>query len=238
MLRLQLDIQTLWKVGSIHISKGNKKLSRKVGNFSLPPRRTCPFFGICGKAYCYAVSADKFRNVTCARWDNFWATRRPTFIDEMVARIIQMRLKVMRIHESGDVYNSAYAEIWGKIARRLPEVRFYMYTKSLPYTAPLKRLPNFTVIFSYGGKLDHLINPDTDNYARVVDSANGVQPNEHLCTAVTPTTIESRKICGRTCTYCHGDGHQVRVCFLKHLKGKNWTTYPQPPHSEKKLGRP
>lgn len=223
-----MDLDTLWKVGSIHISRGNKKLSSCVGNFNLPARRTCPFYGICGRAFCYAVSAETSPGVTCARWDNFWATRRATFVDEMVARIIRMGLKVIRIHESGDLYHPRYAEMWGEIAKRLPNVRFYLYTKSIPYAAPLKALPNVTVIYSYGGKLDHLINPATDNYARVVDSAADVQPGEHLCKATKPTTKESQKICGRTCTYCHGEGHQVRVCFVKHLKGKNWATNPQP----------
>jgi hypothetical protein len=224
MLSVELDVPTLLKVGSIHISRGNKKLSSCVGNFNLPARRTCPFYGICGRAYCYAVSAEKSPHVTCARWDNFWATRRPTFVDEMVARIIQMGLKVIRIHESGDLYSLRYAELLAEIARRLPDVRFYLYTKSIPYAVPLKALPNVTVIYSYGGKLDHLINPALDNYARVVDSPADVQPGEHLCKATKPTTIESQKICGRTCTHCHGEGHQVRVCFLKHLKGKNWKT--------------
>ena len=222
-------MKTLSKVGSIHISRGNKKLSRNVGNFNLPACRTCPFFGAC-RNYCYALKAEKWPFVTNCRWDNFWATRRSSFVDEMVALIIKMRLKVLRIHGSGDIYSVPYAKMWAEIARRLPNVRFYLYTKSLPYTKSLKGLQNFTVIYSYGGKLDQLINPDVDNYARVVDSSADVQPDEHLCTAVTPTTIESQKICGRSCTYCHGERHQVRVCFLKHLVGKNWKTNTQSPN--------
>jgi len=230
MLTLRIQMKTLSKVGSIHLSRGNKKLSSCVGNFNLPARRTCPFYGICGRAYCYAVSAERFPGVTPCRWDNFWATRRATFIEDMVIQITQMGFKVVRIHESGDLYSLRYAGLWSEIARRLQDVRFYLYTKSIPYATTLKGLPNVTVIYSYGGKLDHLINPDTDNYARVVDSPADVQPNEHLCTGVKATTIESQKICGRTCTYCHGEGHQVRVCFLKHLVGKNWKTNTQSPN--------
>jgi len=228
MMSLELDLKTLSKVGSIHISMGNKKLSRKVGNFNLPACRTCPFFGIC-RNYCYALKAEKWPFVTCSRWDNFYASRRDSFVDEMVVRITAMGLKVVRFQESGDIYTPEYAEDLAEIARRLPDVRFYLYTKSIPYTVPLKGQRNFTVIFSYGGKRDYLINPQTDNYARVVDSAKDVQPDEHLCKAVTSATKENQKVCGRTCTHCHGEGHQVRVCFLKHMSGKNWKANTQRP---------
>lgn len=227
MLTLELDLDVLWKVGSIHISRGNKKLSRRVGNFNLPACRTCPFQGTC-RDYCYAVKAEKWKCVTCSRWDNFYASRRTTFVDEMVAKIVKMRLKVVRVHASGDLYTREYAKMWAEIARRLLDVRFYLYTKSIPYVAPLRGLPNFTVIFSEGGKRDDLIDKRTDNYARVVDSAADVQPDEHLCRAVTSTTKENQKICGRTCNHCHGEGHQVRVCFIKHMTGKNWNANTQP----------
>jgi Gene product 88 len=223
MLTLELDLETLWKVGSIHISRGNKKLSRRVGNFNLPACRTCPFFGIC-RDYCYAIKAEKWKYVTCSRWDNFYASRRTTFVDEMVAKITKMRLKVIRVHESGDVYNRTYAEDLAEIARRLPDRRFYLYTKSLPYVAALKQLPNFTVIFSYGGARDDLIDRQTDNYARVIDSLDEVEPGEYLCPAVAHAETEDQKICGKWCTYCQGVGHQLRVCFIKETKGKNWKT--------------
>lgn len=231
MMSLELDVKTLSKVGSIHISRGNKKLSRKVGNFNLPACKTCPFQGTC-RNYCYAIKAEKWPYVTPSRWDNFYASRRATFVDEMVAKITKMGLKVVRVHESGDLYTPEYAELWAEIARRLPDVRFYVYSKSIPYAAPLRDLPNFTVIFSYGGKMDDLITQGSDNYARVVESEDEVQPGERLCRVVAPATKESQKICGRTCTYCHGEGHQVRVCFLKHVKGKNWKANTQRPPSK------
>lgn len=196
MISLELDLQTLSKVGSIHISRGNEKLSRKVGNFSLPAWKTCPFLGIC-RDYCYALKAEKWRHVTCARWDNFYASRRASFVAEMVDLITKMGLKVVRIHESGDIYNRPYAEMWAEIARRLPEVRFYLYTKSIPYVAPLKDIRNFTVIFSYGGKRDFLINQETDNYAGVVESLDEVQPGEYFCPAIAHADNEERKICGK-----------------------------------------
>jgi hypothetical protein len=146
----------------------------------------------------------------------------------MVSRITMMRLMILRFHESGDVYNRQYAQDLAEIARRLPDRRFYLYTKSIPYVAILKQVPNFTVIFSYGGARDSWINAKTDNYARVVDVVDEVQPGEFLCPAVAHAETEDQKICGKLCTYCQGDGHQVRVCFIKELKGKNWKANSQP----------
>ena len=100
MMSLELDLKTLSKIGSIHISRGNKKLSRKVGNFNLPACKTCPFQGIC-RDYCYALKAEKWPFVTCSRWDNFYASRKESFVDEMVAKITKTGLKAVRVHESG-----------------------------------------------------------------------------------------------------------------------------------------
>lgn len=229
MMILELDVKILSKVGSIHISRGNGKVSRKIGVFNLPVCRTCPFAGICS-LYCYGRRAENgWSHVTCARWDNFYASRRSSFVDEMVMRISTMGLMVVRFHESGDVYNPQYAEDLAEIARQLPDRRFYLYTKSIPYVGALKQERNFTVIFSYGGARDYLIDPKTDNYARVVDGVSEVQPGEYLCPAVAHAETEEQKICGKYCTYCQGDGHQVRVCFIKELKGKNWKANPQRP---------
>jgi hypothetical protein len=98
MISLELDLKVLSKVGSLHISRGNSKISRKVGVFNLPVFRTCPFAGIC-KEFCYGIKAENgWPFVTCARWDNFYASRRDSFVDEMVALITRMRLKVVRFH--------------------------------------------------------------------------------------------------------------------------------------------
>jgi len=229
MLSIELDFATFWKVGSIHLSKGNGKISRNVGVFNLPVVRTCPYAWGC-HAYCSGKRAENgWPHVTCARWDNFYASRRSSFVDEMVNRITTTGLMVVRFHEAGDVYHPRYAEDLAQIARRLPDRRFYLYTKSIPYVAALKQVRNFTVIFSFGGARDHLIDRQTDNYARVVDTPSEVQPGEYLCPAVAHAETEDQKICGVLCTYCQGDGHQVRVCFIKELKGKNWTANPRAP---------
>jgi hypothetical protein len=66
--------------------------------------------------------------------------------------------KEVRIHESGDFFNGEYLEAWIKVARQMPNVNFYAYTKSIPYVKAmeekLKDLPNFSITFSEGGRRD------------------------------------------------------------------------------------
>lgn len=64
----------------------------------------------------------------------------------------------VRIHESGDFYNGEYLKAWMLTAQRMPDVKFYAYTKSLPYVRSvqneLKDIPNLSITLSQGGKHD------------------------------------------------------------------------------------
>ena len=64
----------------------------------------------------------------------------------------------LRIHESGDFYNNEYFSAWLLVAKRMPEINFYAYSKSLPYVKwaeeQLKDIPNFAITLSEGGRDD------------------------------------------------------------------------------------
>jgi hypothetical protein len=64
----------------------------------------------------------------------------------------------VRIHESGDFYNGEYLKAWMLTAQRMPDVKFYAYTKSLPYVRSvekeLQNIPNLSITLSQGGKHD------------------------------------------------------------------------------------
>lgn len=64
----------------------------------------------------------------------------------------------VRIHESGDFYNGEYLKAWMITAKRMPNVKFYAYTKSIPYVAAmekqLKDIPNISITLSQGGRKD------------------------------------------------------------------------------------
>ena len=136
-----------------HISDSNKKLiPNENTNFliwNLPAIKTCPFATEHCKKACYALKAEKQYKKDCpkARRENLEASKSDDFVNAMVsvilARVRGMRKRnlIVRIHESGDFYNKAYALKWLEIARKCEhidgtngkKVTFIAYTKSFPY---------------------------------------------------------------------------------------------------------
>ena len=225
----------------ILLSFGNGKISSIVAIFDLPALYTCPAAKACRK-FCTSLKAQvgKWKGVPQARWRNFWASLYdPTFVDQMVAKIQASEVKWGRFHVSGDLYNQKYIQKIAEIARRLPQVHFYLYTKSLHLDlTPLTILPNFTVIKSEGGYYDHLINYDTDNYARVITDPKQQRKDEFLCSeGLASRSGKARtKLCGYLCTYCLSDKktektepHQIKVCFLLRKAGWNGNKLPPAP---------
>jgi len=69
----------------------------------------------------------------------------------------------VRIHESGDFYNGEYLKAWMLTAQKMPDVKFYAYTKSVPYVTAMEKqladIPNLSITLSQGGTKD----ADIDN---------------------------------------------------------------------------
>ena len=78
--------------------------------------------------------------------------------------------KYIRIHDAGDFFSYDYALIWLRIAEANPNINFYAYTKEVElFKIRLKNLlpNNFIVIYSFGGKQDHLIDKEKDRHSDV-----------------------------------------------------------------------
>lgn len=86
--------------------------------------------------------------------------------------------KHLRVHDSGDYFSDEYLLAWLEIARSTPDVTFYSYTKEV---SRFRRLvepdppPNFRWRFSYGGREDHLLDPDTDRVADVFPDEEAIE---------------------------------------------------------------
>ncbi len=155
-------------------SNGNEKLKKtRTVSFNLPAFRsrdghvTCPMAGICAGP-CYArqgriimPQAQNTRefNLAIARADL------PAFERYAVLDLARIRTKSIRVHDSGDFYSQAYLDSWLRIMRQYPQKRFYAYTKCL-HLDWSQTPPNFQVVYSLGGKLDHLIDL-TKPHARI-----------------------------------------------------------------------
>ena len=157
------------------LKKTSKLTGLRVYNFGIPAfqdsdgKRTCPFAGACAK-FCYAQKgAYVWSNVSPAFQFRYLATKCDSFVDKMTAELIKKRVDILRVHDSGDYYSRKYIDKWMTIAKRLPNVRFYSYTKSIPLFLDLDIPDNYDIIFSEGGTRDDLINYHHHRHARIFD---------------------------------------------------------------------
>ncbi len=230
---------------ALNLTRGNKKIHTSVAVWSLPAPLSCPGAGVC-LLDCYYFKVQKGLNgvVSAADAGNFEASRRPDFVERTVETLQGLRRRgvvAVRVHDGGDFYSNEYVRKWAEIARRLPQLKFWAYSKSLNLDlAPLEALPNFRLIKSFGGLHDSKIDKTKDNYARVIEDESQATENEFLsqttereflCPADKPgVKLTGRKQdtwCGNQCSYClpHSgkNGHRIRVAFVEKNMGWNGT---------------
>lgn len=200
----------------IKLSDGNHKLDRRIKCWSLPPIKTCPNSTPECEKYCYALKAWKqYPNVRKA-WNRNWEqSKKAEFVDSMIKRINRYRkLTAIRIHVSGDFYSQDYFDKWVKIAKKLPNVKFYTYTRVNGLNLN-KKPDNFIVILSE----DDYKNPDKfkeqgfDGVSKVVEDSSDVKDDEFLCPYHNGTGCGNQ---ADQCNYCIKDSDFKKVVFLKH----------------------
>jgi hypothetical protein len=157
----------------------------QVVSFDIPAGFTCGKANICktyanrftgklqrvGRVLCFAAKAENYLpSVRKARWDNYTAllacgTNAQAMAD-LILQGLPKRVKVVRIHSSGDFYAQAYFDAWIIVANALPNVTFFGYTKYLDYaTAP--KPANFSLQYSYGGLDDNALTEAKNNGANI-----------------------------------------------------------------------
>lgn len=183
----------------LKFGKANRKLKAlevmvgKVFTFSLLSGHTCPMADKClskvvdGKVVdgpntefrCFSASEE-------AIYTNVYAVRKYNTdlikscgnniqkMTELILESIPPKANCIRVHVGGDFFTLNYMIAWNDVARLLPSVRFYAYTKSIPmWIKCIERnvIPsNFIFTASYGGKFDNLIESAGLRFARVVYS--------------------------------------------------------------------
>jgi len=192
------------------LTNGNRELAKDgIFTWSLPALNArvdghnvvvCPNAGVCANL-CYARSGTyNFSNVKAAHVRNLKMTLddllawESTMTTELTARRYRGG-KYVRIHDSGDFYSEAYYLAWVSIATSTPDVTFYAYTKEVEMVKRHHRPDNFVIIFSMGGKQDHLIDRDRDRHADVFPSLESLleagytdQEDSDILAATLPTT--------------------------------------------------
>jgi hypothetical protein len=162
----------------LKFSRGNAKLGKSIYTFSLPSGHSCPNALEClsksdranGKIKdgphtrfrCFSASQEAlYGTVRNQRWHNFEALKGLTSeqMQSLIFLSIPSKARMVRIHVGGDFFSQAYFDAWVEVARMLPNVTFYAYTKSLPYwVSRIHKIPsNLILTASRGGRRDEMI---------------------------------------------------------------------------------
>lgn len=176
---------------------------KKVYSFDLPAGRACPSAHLCkaravidpktgrrkvkdGPATvfrCFAASDEaRFKGTYNVRKRNFETLLGLGHAEAMAKALLgalPFNAGIVRIHVSGDFFNSEYFRAWVIVARRRPSVVFYAYTKELQYLfwsldhahyGTRGKPSNLRLTASRGGRQDWAIEAYNLPEARVVYS--------------------------------------------------------------------
>ena len=188
----------------LNMSKQNKKLKQTLifdlpSGRTCPMASECHSYAVMNnngkitvkdgdnnKFRCYAASQEaQYKNVYNARKYNLDLISEYLkkdngyfhvylLIKESIIKHINKNINKVRIHSSGDFFNGEYLRAWLTVARSMPQLKFYCYSKSLHLFGSNVSIPdNFFLTASMGGTLDRLIYagyPQFKRYAIVVNS--------------------------------------------------------------------
>jgi len=176
--------------------KLQKLLGKKVYSFdTLSGGSNCPYANECNSRVIYTENGFRIQDGPNTQFRCFSASQEALFpalrnsrlqnsqLREVAARSVSKMVDtivyqfpqdcdVLRIHVAGDHSTQNYFDAWLEVARKLPSVVFYCYTKSLPFwVRRINDIPaNFRLTASFGGMRDDLIAQYNLPYAKVVFS--------------------------------------------------------------------
>jgi len=133
---------------------------------------------------CYAANQEmQYDAVRENRWHNFDLLKSAGDANSQADLIVKSlyyqfdtegEKDTVRIHESGDFYSGEYLQAWINVAKRMPDIKFYAYTKSIPFVKKLEKeiggLPNFIITLSEGGHRDKDLGDVDIKEAKVYES--------------------------------------------------------------------
>jgi len=191
--------------------KMKKSKDKRTFNFGIPAykdkvgNKTCPNAAACIVG-CYAnAGAYMFSNVKSAFEARLKATKQNNFAELIQLELDKKRVERLRIHDSGDFYSLEYTMKWFEVMKANPSIHFYAYTKMVSMFKVLTlagHIPsNFTLIYSFGGTQDKLIDKNTDRHSMVFETHK-----ERKIAKYSNTTEDDR----------HAVGLNIRVGLVYH----------------------
>jgi hypothetical protein len=164
-------------------------------------------------ANCYAKRGHYvFNNVTQAQQKRLASLTNPLWCDAITYQILMRDCLHFRWHDSGDIQSHDHLDKIIEVARRLPDVKFWLPTHEICLVRDRKdtieKTPNLCVRVS-----DALINGKPTRLTKEFNfPTSGVTTKKELCTC--PAQISGTEECG-ICRKCwHKDVY--RVIYFKH----------------------
>lgn len=196
----------------------NAKMKKSEGrfyDFAIPAVKTCPQAGLC-KVYCYAQQGRYiFQHVRSVAQRRYLATMKSDFVEKMSDEIQKKQPTHLRIHSSGDFYSLEYLQKWIQIAKKHPSIIFYCYTKSVSMVKSQKLPKNFKVVFSFGGKEDHLIDVRHDKHSKVFHTFDEAERKGYMPLNDGDHIIFDNPLKKKMCNVYHGVKNPPQVFDLE-----------------------
>lgn len=109
----------------------NRKLGGSAHTWSIPALTTCPGATAECSSCCYALSGFlSYPSVRATHERNYAFSHTDHFVAWMRSQLIREGVRLLRVHVAGDFYSGAYVRKWIAVARAVPHVRFWAYTRS------------------------------------------------------------------------------------------------------------
>lgn len=180
---------------------GNAKLAKTIGIWNMTAGKE-----LCGRECpnCYAIRAQKrFPVVARSRQRNYEASLKPDFSIKLTRN-----MQYVRVHESSDFYSQEYIGKWFEIAKSMPHIIFYAYTKRMSEFdfSSLLGLSNFVLHNS-------LLADGSYNYSSDLVKLQSKCEESYVC----PATTGTAKGCGHDCFWCMDKANQItQILFKEH----------------------
>lgn len=184
----------------LYFSPANTKLKKlekithkKVYSLDLLAGYSCPFAKDCKSCVIETLEGRRIKDGPHMKWRCYAASNEVLFpktyqkhqynfslisslksikeIVDLISRSIPKDAEIIRYHSSGDFFSKEYFQAAIVVSNLFPKVRFYTYTKALPYWIQYKdRMPkNFILTASYGGTHDYLIEKHNLPFVKVIE---------------------------------------------------------------------
>ncbi len=115
------------------MKQGNTKLGKLIWQWSLIAGLAAICIGATSACLevCYAMRSHyRYKTVQDSLYKNYELSLTDFFVGFILGCLFLFKIRIARIHASGDFYSPEYVGKWTEIAQRRPDVTFYAYTRS------------------------------------------------------------------------------------------------------------